>query len=95
MNETDRERAVRVNRPTMKHLLAVVGVTRRSDQIARAALHEALTSPVCPERVAQLRRVTYDLREAVCRLEQAMLNELAEAPIVRLEDPPVTLNEGD
>jgi hypothetical protein len=74
----------------LRHLSAVAEVTRRSQQIALAALHEALTQPVCPERVAQLRRVTDDLHREVRRLEEA-IDESDDAPIVRVDDPPVVL----
>ncbi len=90
-------------RGPITHLSAVAEVTRRSQQIALAALHEALTSPVSPERVNQLRRVADDLDREVGRLEAAMLeldpdadfNPSAglEAEIVRTEDPPVRTAE--
>ena len=67
----------------LRHLSAVAEVTRRSQQIALAALHEALTqpsrrpgSPYAFERVQQLRRVTEDMDREVGRLEDAM-DELA------------------
>lgn len=56
----------------LRHLAAVAEVTRRSQQIALAALHEALTQPVCPARVEQLRRVTDDMNREVRRLEDAI-----------------------
>jgi hypothetical protein len=78
----------------VSHLAAVAEVTQRSQQIALVALHEALTAPVSPERVAQLRRVTDDLNREVGRLEDAlgdMLDAALDAPVVRTEDPPVTM----
>lgn len=67
----------------LRHLSAVAEVTRRSQQIALAALHEALTAPVEPGRVAQLRRVTDDLNREVRRLEDAIRETYPEA----VEDP--------
>ena len=71
----------------LRHLSTVLGITQRSQQIARAALYEALTQPISPDRVVQLRKVADDLIREVERLEDA----LWYAPIVREEDPPVAL----
>ncbi len=73
----------------LRHLSTVLGVTQRSQQIAQAALYEALTQPISPGRVDQLRKVANDLDREVARLELAL--ELDDAPIVREDDPPVAL----
>ena len=86
--ETEEERAVRVNRPTLKHLRAVANVTGTSHRIALAALHESLHRDVSPGRVDQLRRVV-DLVTAELRCLETAMVQYDDAPIVRDDDPAV------
>ena len=90
----EREDARLRHRPPypLQHLGAVVEITRRSQRIILAALHEALTASVSPARVKWLRRVADDLDRGVSRLETAILSfDVEDAPIVRTEDPPVVM----